>query len=74
MSAGGADRASGSGDHPDYRGQGYDMRVVRLLVETVLVQGLLSQYRTLRANAPSMAIAAALGFVAYAESIAIQLA
>jgi RimJ/RimL family protein N-acetyltransferase len=60
--------------HPDYRGQGYGMRVVRLLAGTVLAQGLIPQYRTLRANTPSMAIAAALGFVAYAESLAIRLA
>lgn len=60
--------------HPDYRGRGYGSEVVSLLAETVLSQGLIPQYRTLRANVPSMAIAAALGFVAYAETLAIRLA
>jgi RimJ/RimL family protein N-acetyltransferase len=60
--------------HPDYRGQGYGTCVVSLLAETVLTQGLIPQYRTLRANTPSMAIAEALGFCGYAETIAIRLA
>jgi hypothetical protein len=60
--------------HPNYRGRGYGTCVVSLLAETVLTEGLIPQYRTLRANAPSLAIAAALGFVEYAESIAVRLA
>jgi RimJ/RimL family protein N-acetyltransferase len=60
--------------HPDYRGRGYGTAAVSVLAETVLAQGLIPQYRTLRANVPSMAIAAALGFVAYAESVAVRLA
>jgi RimJ/RimL family protein N-acetyltransferase len=60
--------------HPNYRGAGYGTHVVSLLAETVLAQGLLPQYRTLRANTPSMAIAAALGFAGYAENIAVRLA
>jgi GNAT superfamily N-acetyltransferase len=60
--------------HLDYRGRGYGTCVVSLLAETVLMQRLIPQYRTLGVNAPPMAIAAALGFVEYAESIAVRLA
>jgi GNAT superfamily N-acetyltransferase len=59
---------------PEYRGRSYGKSVVSLLAQTVLTVGLIPQYRTLGANAPSMAIGAALGFCAYAESIAIRLA
>jgi len=60
--------------HPAYRGRSYGTCVVSVLAETVLTQELTPQYRTLHANAPSIAIAAALGFVAYADSLAIRLA
>ena len=60
--------------HPEHRGQRYGTCVVSLLAETVLTQGLIPQYRTLCANAPSIAIATALGFVAYSENLAVRLA
>jgi hypothetical protein len=59
---------------PVYRGHHYGAAVVSVLAETALTQMLIPQYRTLRANTPSMALAAALGFVAYAESVAVRLA
>jgi GNAT superfamily N-acetyltransferase len=59
---------------PAYRGQRYGAAVVSVLAETALSQRLIPQYRTLHANTPSIRLAAALGFVAYAESIAFRFA
>jgi RimJ/RimL family protein N-acetyltransferase len=59
--------------HPTYRGRGYGKGVVSAITQTALQNNLIPQYRTLIANHPSMAIAAELGFVGYAESIALRL-
>jgi len=59
--------------HPAYRGRGYGKGVVSVLSETVLQDGLIPQYRTLRSNTASMSIVAELGFVAYADSMAVLL-
>lgn len=59
--------------HPAHRGQGYGAEAVSLLAETVIARGMLAQYRTLRANAPSLRLGAALGFVPFAETLAVRL-
>jgi GNAT superfamily N-acetyltransferase len=60
--------------HPSFRGQGYATKAVSTLTEMVLERRLVPQYRTLEANAPSMALARRLGFVEYARSLAIRFA
>ncbi|HEX6288309.1 MAG TPA: GNAT family N-acetyltransferase [Herpetosiphonaceae bacterium] len=60
--------------HPGYRGHGYGRAVVSALSRVALEQGLIPQYRTLMSNSPSLAVGAALGFLPYAESIAVRLA
>jgi GNAT superfamily N-acetyltransferase len=57
---------------PAFRGQGYATAAVSGLTQTVLERSLVPQYRTLEANAPSMAVARRLGFVHYATSLAIR--
>lgn len=59
--------------HPAHRGQGYGGEVVSLLAETVIARGMIAQYRTLRANTPSVRLADSLGFVPLAETLAIRL-
>jgi RimJ/RimL family protein N-acetyltransferase len=59
--------------HPAHRAQGYGAEAVSLLAEMLVARGVVAQYRTLCANTPSMRIAAALGFVPYAETLAIRL-
>ncbi len=59
--------------HPQQRGRGYGKGVVSFLSATVLRDNLIPQYRTLCSNTPSMHLAADLGFVAYAESLAVRL-
>lgn len=58
---------------PDMRGRGYGAEAVSLLAEDVVSRGLIAQYRTLRANTPSMRIAAGLGFIPFADTVAIRL-
>ncbi|WP_035601269.1 GNAT family N-acetyltransferase [Haloferula sp. BvORR071] len=60
--------------HPGYRGRGYGRAAVAHLAARALRAGLLPQYRTLEANAPSVAIARALGFERYGCSVAVRLA
>ncbi|HEY0734826.1 MAG TPA: GNAT family N-acetyltransferase [Herpetosiphonaceae bacterium] len=60
--------------HPAHRGLGYGARVVSAIAAVVLERGLIPQYRTLMSNTPSIKIGAALGFVPYAESLALRLA
>jgi GNAT superfamily N-acetyltransferase len=60
--------------HPAYRGQGYGKAAVSAIAQVALEQGLIPQYRTLMSNTPSLAIGAALGFIAYAQSIAVRFA
>lgn len=59
--------------HPAHRGKGYGGEVVSLLAETVIARGMLAQYRTLRANGPSLRLGASLGFVPFAETLAVRL-
>jgi GNAT superfamily N-acetyltransferase len=59
--------------HPAHRGQGYGAEVVSLLAETVIARGMIAQYRTLRANTPSVRLGASLGFVPFAETLAVRL-
>ena len=59
--------------HPAHRGQGYGGEVVSLLAETVIARGMLAQYRTLRSNTPSLRLGASLGFVPFAETLAVRL-
>jgi RimJ/RimL family protein N-acetyltransferase len=59
--------------HPAFRGSGYGRSVVSAIGQHALEQGYVLQYRTLCANSPSMAIAAGLGFEAYAATLFIAL-
>jgi RimJ/RimL family protein N-acetyltransferase len=59
--------------HPERRGGGYGRSVVSAIGRHALERGYMLQYRTLRANSPSLAIAAALGFEAYATTLFIAL-
>ncbi len=58
--------------HPSHRGRGCGKTAVSRLVEIILDQGLVPQYRTLESNAPSMRIAKSLGFQPYARTIAVR--
>ncbi len=55
--------------HPTCRGRGHGRAAVSELTRLVLARGLIAQYRTLDANGPAMAIAAALGFERYATTV-----
>jgi GNAT superfamily N-acetyltransferase len=59
--------------HPAHRAQGYGGEVVSLLAETVIARGMIAQYRTLRANIPSLRLGASLGFEPFAETLAVRL-
>jgi RimJ/RimL family protein N-acetyltransferase len=58
---------------PAFRGQGYGAEAVSLLAETVIARGMIAQYRTLRSNTPSLRLGASLGFVPFAETLAVRL-
>ena len=58
---------------PAVRGAGYGTAAVSAIGEHALASGYVLQYRTLRANRPSMAIAAALGFQSYATTLVLRL-
>lgn len=59
--------------HPAHRGQGYGGEAVSLLAERVIARGMIAQYRTLRANTPALRLGASLGFVPFAETLAVRL-
>lgn len=59
--------------HPDFRGCGYARSAAAHLAARALAAGLLPQYRTLESNRASIHIAEALGFAAYATSVAVRL-
>lgn len=59
--------------HPDYRGRGYGRAIVSAITAHGLELGLVPWYQTLAANIPSVAIARALGFSQYAETLAVRL-
>lgn len=58
---------------PDHRGAGHAKSAVAAAARHALDAGLLPQYRTLAANAPSMAIARELGFERYGSSVFVRL-
>jgi RimJ/RimL family protein N-acetyltransferase len=58
---------------PAVRGAGYGTSVVSAIGTHALEHDYVLQYRTLQANQPSMAIAAALGFQSYATTLVIRL-
>lgn len=55
--------------HPAFRGHGYGKAVVSGIGQHALTHGYVLQYRTLRANTPSLGIAATLGFQDYGMSL-----
>jgi len=59
--------------HPAHHGKGFSKSVVAGICRHALGEGLILQYRTLVANAPSVAIARSLGFREYAETYAIRI-
>lgn len=59
--------------HPAHRGLGYGGKVVGAIAVVALERGLIPQYRTLMSNTPSIKIGAALGFLPYAETLAVRL-
>ena len=59
--------------HPAHRGRGLGTAVVSHVAVLALDRRLVPQYRTLEANAPSIAIAERLGFEPYARSLAVRL-
>lgn len=59
--------------HPAHRGRGLGTAVVSRMAALALDRRLVPQYRTLEANAPSVAIARRLGFEPYARSLAVRL-
>lgn len=58
--------------HPAHRGGGLGTAAARAMTRIALARGLVAQYRTLLANAPSMAIARRLGFERYATTVSIR--
>ena len=63
----------GIATHPGYRGRGFGRAVVAAMTRTGLAERPVMRYRTLQANAPSVAIAQSLGFELYASTLAIRL-
>jgi RimJ/RimL family protein N-acetyltransferase len=59
--------------HPAHRGRGLGASAVHHVARAALRSGLVPQYRALASNTPSLRIAARLGFVPYAESLAVRL-
>jgi RimJ/RimL family protein N-acetyltransferase len=59
--------------HPAQRRRGYGAEAVSLLAETVIARGMIAQYRTLRANSAARQLGASLGFMPYAETLALRL-
>jgi GNAT superfamily N-acetyltransferase len=58
---------------PARRGRGFGKAAVALAAKRALEAGLVPQYRTLRSNSSSLAIARHLGFVDYGFSVAVRL-
>jgi GNAT superfamily N-acetyltransferase len=59
--------------HPDHRGRGYGKAVVSAMTAHGLAAGAVVQYRTLAANVASVAIAEALGFQRFGQTLAVRL-
>lgn len=60
--------------HPACRGRGSGRRAVAVAAGLAAGRSLLLQYQTLESNAPSLRIAASLGFEAFGRSLAVRLA
>jgi GNAT superfamily N-acetyltransferase len=59
--------------HPAYRGKGHGRAVVSTICAYGLDVSLVPRYQALTSNGPSIAIARALGFTQYAETLAVRL-
>jgi GNAT superfamily N-acetyltransferase len=59
--------------HPAHRGRGLGTSAVQHVARAALRAGLVPQYRALASNTPSLRTAERLGFVRYAESLAVRL-
>jgi GNAT superfamily N-acetyltransferase len=59
--------------HPAHRGQGYARAIVSAMTAHGLAGGRVLRYQTLCANAPALAVARALGYAAYATTLAVRL-
>ena len=58
---------------PKFRGAGFGTTAVAHVANRAEAAGLISQYRTLEANTPSIRLAQSLGFECYATSLAVHL-
>ena len=58
--------------HPAHRGRGHGAAAVSALVPEAMARGLVPQYRALRENAASLAIARRLGFVPHSVGLSIR--
>jgi GNAT superfamily N-acetyltransferase len=59
--------------HPEQRRRGHGRAVVSAVAGHALRSGLIAQYRALKSNTPSLAVARVLGFQKYAVTIAVRL-
>lgn len=59
--------------HPDHRGNGWAKRLASRMVADALPEAGVVRYRALTTNAPSMAVARSLGFVARGENLVARL-
>ena len=59
--------------HPAYRGRGFGKAVVSAMTTYGLATGAVVQYRTLAGNLASVAIAHALGFQDFGQTLAVRL-
>ena len=71
-------KSRGAGDpcvatHPQHRGRGFGTQVVSAVVAAALADDHLLLYQTLEANLPSVRVALTLGYVRYANHLAIRL-
>lgn len=60
--------------HPAHRGQAYARAVVSAMTAYGLARGAILRYQTLQANVPAVAVAQALGYQAYGQTLAVRLA
>ena len=58
--------------HPAHRGRGYARAAASAATAHALDAGFIAQWQTLEANAPSIAVARALGFEPYCRTIAVR--
>ncbi len=60
--------------HPAHRGRGYARAVASAMTAYGLAQGAVLRYQTLQANVASVAVAKALGYAEYGQTLAVRLA